>query len=226
MSRDPGTPAAGAAPVAWRPSLRMSTPSSEIVPELGGSRPSSMRARVDLPQPDSPTMPSTSPRCNRQVDAIDGVQDAPGLEEAAADGEVAGQVAWACDQQRAVRRLHGSCAAAVHTRHLVEDAAPAALSPASGIGAAQAGCARRQRSLKAAAVATRRSATARRPGWCRACHPARFGPGTGMQLEQSARVGMMRASRKLTRPFPARRSRRRTSRRPGRRCAPPRRGRG
>ena len=34
---------------------------SAMSPEVGGSRPRIRRARVDLPQPDSPTMPSTSP---------------------------------------------------------------------------------------------------------------------------------------------------------------------
>lgn len=33
-----------------------------MAPWVGGISPSSTRARVDLPQPDSPTMPSTEPR--------------------------------------------------------------------------------------------------------------------------------------------------------------------
>ena len=36
-------------------------PSTSTSPALGGSRPRITRASVDLPQPDSPTMPSTSP---------------------------------------------------------------------------------------------------------------------------------------------------------------------
>src|SRR5262245_52854254 len=39
----------------------MSRPATVMVPESGWSRPTSMRARVDLPQPDSPTRPSDSP---------------------------------------------------------------------------------------------------------------------------------------------------------------------
>ena len=38
------------------------SPSNRTSPPVGGCRPSSARPSVDLPQPDSPTMPSTSPR--------------------------------------------------------------------------------------------------------------------------------------------------------------------
>src|SRR4051794_3958732 len=40
-----------------------SRPATEMVPESGCSRPTSIRARVVLPHPDSPTMPRDSPRC-------------------------------------------------------------------------------------------------------------------------------------------------------------------
>src|SRR5690606_6856477 len=43
--------------------LVMSFPSTLTVPEVGRSRAMSSLARVDLPHPDSPTMPSVSPRC-------------------------------------------------------------------------------------------------------------------------------------------------------------------
>src|SRR5690606_39207596 len=53
----------------WRPSsLRSravrpsSLPRNRMVPSLTGWRPTMTRAVVDLPQPDSPTMPSVSPR--------------------------------------------------------------------------------------------------------------------------------------------------------------------
>ena len=49
------------APRGYRPS-RAAVPSTRISPDVGGWRPSSVRPSVDLPQPDSPTMPSTSPR--------------------------------------------------------------------------------------------------------------------------------------------------------------------
>ena len=38
----------------------------------------SSRAVVDLPQPDSPTMPSVSPLRDVEVDAIDGAHQRPG----------------------------------------------------------------------------------------------------------------------------------------------------
>src|SRR5262249_46795311 len=40
----------------------MSSPSNRIVPAVGSSNLTISRAVVDLPQPDSPTMPSVSPR--------------------------------------------------------------------------------------------------------------------------------------------------------------------
>ena len=39
----------------------MSTPSKVSLPAVGSSSRISIRPRVDLPQPDSPTMPSVSP---------------------------------------------------------------------------------------------------------------------------------------------------------------------
>ncbi len=39
----------------------MSVPSSLMAPEDGSTSRSTVRATVDLPQPDSPTMPSVSP---------------------------------------------------------------------------------------------------------------------------------------------------------------------
>ena len=55
-----------------RPQLRAGSdarcrvPSKRIVPAVGSSSRSIRRAVVDLPQPDSPTMPSVSPRRTRQ----------------------------------------------------------------------------------------------------------------------------------------------------------------
>ena len=45
-----------------RPVERIGAPSNCTSPPVGGSNPSSTRPSVDLPQPDSPTIPSTSPR--------------------------------------------------------------------------------------------------------------------------------------------------------------------
>ena len=39
-------------------------PRSRITPLLGSISRTIIRASVDLPQPDSPTMPSVSPACN------------------------------------------------------------------------------------------------------------------------------------------------------------------
>ena len=39
----------------------MSRPPKVIVPEVTGARPSTARAMVDLPEPDSPTRPTVSP---------------------------------------------------------------------------------------------------------------------------------------------------------------------
>ena len=44
-------------------------------PRVGGSMPTTMRPSVDLPQPDSPTSPTTSPCRDREIDAVDRVHD-------------------------------------------------------------------------------------------------------------------------------------------------------
>ena len=48
----------------------MSRPSNVIVPPVGSSRRMMHRAIVDLPQPDSPTTPSVSPRLTREGDVV------------------------------------------------------------------------------------------------------------------------------------------------------------
>src|SRR5260221_3643495 len=50
---------------AMRASPAIASPSNTISPPLGFCRPSSILARVDLPQPDSPTRPNTSPLARR-----------------------------------------------------------------------------------------------------------------------------------------------------------------
>ena len=49
----------------------MSRPSKMIVPPVGSSSRMMQRAIVDLPQPDSPTTPSVSPRVDGEADAVD-----------------------------------------------------------------------------------------------------------------------------------------------------------
>ncbi len=44
-----------------RPRVATGAPNNRISPASGAARPSSNRAKLDLPQPDSPTMPSTAP---------------------------------------------------------------------------------------------------------------------------------------------------------------------
>ena len=58
-----------------RPDSRSrSTPSKVISPAVGSSRHTIIRARVDFPQPLSPTTPTISPRRHVQRDAVDGAQ--------------------------------------------------------------------------------------------------------------------------------------------------------
>src|SRR5665647_1655999 len=55
---------------ALRPAARRlptSLPPTSILPASGFSKPTSILAKVVLPQPDSPTMPSDSPRCTVRV---------------------------------------------------------------------------------------------------------------------------------------------------------------
>ena len=53
----------------------MSMPSKRTCPAVGVCRPTSRRATVLLPQPDSPTSPSVCPRWNREADAVDRVHE-------------------------------------------------------------------------------------------------------------------------------------------------------
>ena len=72
--------------------------SSTSAPSSGAMRPSSTRARVVLPLPDSPTRPSVSPRSRLEVDADQGPH------RLAADGEGLGQVPQRHDQLGRARR--------------------------------------------------------------------------------------------------------------------------
>ena len=54
--------------------LRESTPSKRIRPRVGVYSPTSIRATVDLPQPDSPTRANVSPRADLEGHAVDRVQ--------------------------------------------------------------------------------------------------------------------------------------------------------
>ena len=45
----------------WAAGLHLSTPSNSTVPLVGGVSPATMRATVDLPEPDSPTRPKVEP---------------------------------------------------------------------------------------------------------------------------------------------------------------------
>ncbi len=53
----------------------MSWPSNEILPPVTGYSRATQRARVDLPQPVSPTRPSVSPRRTSRLDALDRVHE-------------------------------------------------------------------------------------------------------------------------------------------------------
>ena len=54
----------------------MSRPSKKIRPDVTSSRRSTSRPTVDLPDPDSPTSPTVVAGCDREVDAVDGVDRA------------------------------------------------------------------------------------------------------------------------------------------------------
>ena len=75
-------------------SLAMSVPSNMIVPAVGSIRRSSSRPTVVLPQPDSPTRPSVSPRRIVEVHAVHGLDLGDGApQDAALDREVLDQAA-------------------------------------------------------------------------------------------------------------------------------------
>ena len=63
----------------------ISLPFSLMLPLVGSTSRSTLRATVDLPQPDSPTSPSVSPDAKREADAVDGMHRAdPTAQDAAA----------------------------------------------------------------------------------------------------------------------------------------------
>ena len=86
-------------------SFGMSTPSNMIVPDVGSMSRSSSRPTVVLPQPDSPTSPSVSPRRISNDDAVDGLHltDGP-LQDAAPHREVLHEVADLDERYDARRR--------------------------------------------------------------------------------------------------------------------------
>ncbi len=59
----------------------MSWPSNAMRPAVGSSSRITSRASVDLPQPDSPTSPTVSPRKHLQIHAIDRAQHAVRLQK-------------------------------------------------------------------------------------------------------------------------------------------------
>ena len=57
----------------------MSVPSMSTLPLVGWSRPARIRSRVDLPQPDSPTMPKRSPGATSKLTPRSADTTGPGL---------------------------------------------------------------------------------------------------------------------------------------------------
>ncbi len=51
-------------------SVARSRPSNSTLPAVGGSSARSSRASVDLPEPDSPTIPSVSPFCSSRLTSV------------------------------------------------------------------------------------------------------------------------------------------------------------
>jgi hypothetical protein len=71
----------------------MSTPSKRIDPPLGSTSRTIMRASVDLPQPDSPTMPSVSHAASANETPFDRMDVAPDPpEHTAPHREALGQI--------------------------------------------------------------------------------------------------------------------------------------
>ena len=185
-------------------------------PALGSRRPSSMRARVDLPQPDSPTMPSTSPLRDGEIDPVDGMKRSASAGTGPAPTEKAARQA-ACDEERR------SCGLPRMQRQAWSSALRRVRDGARAQGGARvARSARGTRSRRAAPTSegTDSRDDAEPP-------PGRVRPGHRDAAEQTAgcRGGADAPNSDLPR-SPSRRSRPHTSRRRDGRCARRRRGRG
>ena len=85
----------------------MSAPAKTIEPAVGSCRRVTSRASVDLPQPDSPTRPTVSPRDDVEVDAVDGVHDALAREEVSFGSGKCFTQAATCEERPARRPIDG-----------------------------------------------------------------------------------------------------------------------
>ena len=203
-----------------RPSARRSWPSKRISPASGSIRRSARRARVDLPQPDSPTRPSVSPASSSSVDVVDRDQAQALAEAGAPDAE-------ALASSRAAR-----AAAAVSSRDARRSEAAPGCGTRRGLrrGRPRVRIDARAHVLRARAALA--EAAAGRPrdqvGHAARDHVERLaGPCArrGQRVEQSARVRVLRRAEDLARRRRSRPRGRRRARRPAARPPRPRPGR-
>ena len=173
-----------------------------MLPAVGGSRPTIMRASVDLPQPDSPTMPSVRPRGPSSDDAVDRAQHRPRRA-----GTGAGR-----------RRIRRTTSSDARTMSAHAAAAPARMQRAQC--SSPTGPARSRRRGTRASASSQRGAKAQpggsalvgggRPGIGRIGRSGR--PSSRHAGEQALRIGVRAARRAPSRPCRSRRSARHTSR--------------
>ena len=169
-------------------------PSRSARPSLGSRMRATMRPSVDLPQPDSPTRPTTSPSRTARFTPSTRVhrrardRRAPSAARDAA-GEVERASRSACDTPRSSSRAGGACAhdsgcrQRRRARRRGGCARPGA--GAAGVGGARAALA------KGAARRRGRSSEGVIPGICASGRPGALR--LGHRVEQPARVGMHRA---------------------------------
>ena len=168
----------------------MSSPSKRIVPAVGSMRRRSRRPTVVLPQPDSPTRPSVSPRRISKLTPSTAwtMADRP-LQDAAADREVLDEVAHLDQRRPAAGRRGPSARVRLPARHGDPSTAPAAAPAPAGVGAAAA---RRRRRGRASSGRRGPGRSGRSSGWTSrrdARRPPRPGP------RSAARTGSPPAGR-------------------------------
>ena len=193
---------------------------------MAAAMPATMRPSVDLPQPDSPTRPTTSPRADGEIDVVDRVHDLVLLRRAksARDGarDASGCVEVGPKRFETPRSsMIGACGHAGTAQQRMEAARRLArhrlrrfrLLLADGIGA-------RAALAERAARRQARAGDGVMPGICRSGSPRTVA--AGHAAEQAARVGMQRRGRAPSPPAPVStmrpayitRDRRRRARRP------------
>ena len=183
-------------------------PCTSASPEVGVSRPRISRASVDLPQPDSPTMPSTLPCGHGERHAVD--RDHMARLARTCRPLTLKLLAQVANLDGGLRRSRAGELLARVRRQPAEIGVAGRGASGSGSAPAQAVVGERAARAEGAAGKADGEICGTMPGMLPSGLSRCDLPGTGMQDEQPARVGMLGRGEQLPRPSRARPLRRHT----------------